>query len=205
MPHQEQIPFNINPIGLDKFFLKLKERFEALQFNCDDNGVITTINLFDIDTIFLAFKDFNDKRDFVNKDKPIAKGYHLDVRDLRPNGDWKSTAFLYEHSPRVTRKRDGKTELDLSFVVSYQKKLLIPDFESQMSEKLYNIVEQTIANLKLNNKDIQTFTNRDTVFQDFSIDYQNTKFTNEFNHFRMRFKVDVDVYCTGSQNITFYK
>lgn len=206
MPHQELIPFNSNPIGLDKFFLKLKERFEALQINCDDGGIITSINVFDTNTIFLAVKDFNESRKFTLQNKPMAKGVNLDVRDLRPSGDWKSTAFLYEHSPRVVRKRDGKIELDLSFVVSYQQKVLIPNLGYQISEEMYNIVEQTISDLKINDKDISTFTNRDTVFQDFNIDYQNTMFTNEINHFRMRFKVDVDFYCVGFNNsITFVK
>lgn len=198
MPHSEQITFNSKPIVLDKFFLKLKERFEVLQFDCDTAGVITTINLFDLDTIFLAVKDFNDNRNFTIENKPIAKGSNLDLRDLRPNADWKSTAFLYEHSPRNILR--SKIELDLSFVVSYQQKLLIPSLGYQMSEDLYSLVEQTIMDLKNDNTDIQTFTNRDNVFQDFNVDYFNTMFTNEFNHFRIRFKTLVDRNCVGFGN-----
>lgn len=204
MPHQEPIIFDSDPVVLDKFFLKLKTRFEALAFDCFDGATTTTTNLFDPDTIFLAVKEFNNNSNgsFQNQNKPISKAKGLDYRDLRPSGDWKSTAFLYEHSPREYTQIQSKAKLDLSFVISYQQKKLIPDLGYQMSEKLQLICGNEIKNLQ--GKGVNVYTNRETVFTDFNIDYSNTIFTNEINHFRIRFNVEVVLGCV-TDNIIFNK
>lgn len=206
MPHQESIIFDSTPVILDKFFLKLKTRFEALSFDCVEGAVTTNVNLFDTDTIFLAVKEFNNNSNgnYQNQNKPIAKAQGLDYRDLRPSGDWKSTAFLYEHSPREYTRQQSYAKLDLSFVISYQQKLLIPDLGYQMSEKLQLICANEIKNLQ--GKSVNVYTNRETVFTDFNIDYSTTIFTDEINHFRIRFSVEVPIECIPFQtNVIFNK
>lgn len=205
MVHQQPIMFDSTPVALDKFFLKLKSAFELLQFDYDDLSTgIVSINLFDSDTIFLSVKNYSDADIFVSDGKPVAKAHGSEFRDLRPNDNWKSTAFLYEHSPREYTKMQTMVKLDLSFVVSYQQKLLIPFLASQMAEKLQLICVEVINNTQIGGKGIALFTNRDTVFSDFDIKYFTPIFTNNFNHFRIRFSVEIPNDCTNG-NVTFIK
>lgn len=203
-PQQEHIIFDSTPVALDKFFLKLKSAMEALEYNCDDGSTVTTLSLFDPNTIFLAAKRYSDDDIFVREVYPIAKVAGGDWRDLRPNEDYKSTAFLYEHSPREYTQYQTKVKLDLSLVVSYQQQLLIPNLSYQMAERLQLMIVNTITNKLIGGNDTTLFTNRDTVFTDFDIKYFMPIFTNEFNHFRIRFKVEVKNDCIDDI-VTFVK
>lgn len=204
MRNQEQIIFDSTPVALDEFYLKLKSVFESLQFDYDDNTTVTSINLFEPNTIFLAVKNYSDNDIFIRDGKPIAKKLGEDFRDLRPDSDWKSTSFLYEHSPREYTQMQTMVKLDLSFVVSYQQKLLIPNLAYQMAEKIQLMCFYEITNSFIGGKGTTLYTNRDTVFSDFDVKYFMPIFTNEFNHFRIRFNVEVPNNCTGG-NITFVK
>lgn len=206
MNNQVPILFDSNPVALDKFYLKLKGAFEALQFDCDEGGVITSLNLFDADTIFLAVKKYSDDDIFAGGAKPIAKNIGNDWKELVPDADLKSTAFVYEHSPREYTQMQTMVKLDLSIVVSYQQGLLIPNLLYQMAEKLQLLCLYTLTNTAIGAKDTTLFTNRNTVFTDFDIKYFMPIFTNEFNHFRIRFKVEIKNDCIPiNGNVTFIK
>lgn len=186
------------PQLLDAMFVALRTRmYNELNFELNDNQS----PYFGDNSIYLAKRNERPKKLGDRKqNQPRAISLGDEQIDLRYNSNFASSAFLYEHGRDIQGNREFA--YDVSLIVSYNQSLLMPNVEYFIEENFINDVVALLRRfVKPNNliSSIDVFSGRQNkeVWTDWTVDYKNHIFTNDYNHFRIRFKTEHLNPCTG--------